>query len=109
MLFRSEAGVAEFISSQPQGYQTLLGERGAGLSSGQAQRIAIARLLQGNPLIVVLDEATNALDRSGRESLESLVDRVFGHRTRIVISHADERVTDDGTVVLGSPRSENGT
>ena len=104
-----QAGVADFISRQPLGYQTILGDRGAGVSSGEAQRIAIARLLQGNPLIVVLDEATNAVDRTGREALEALVDRCFHDRTRIIIAHADERVTDDMTVVLGPPRQDRGS
>ena len=104
-----QAGVADFISRQPLGYQTILGDRGAGVSSGEAQRIAIARLLQGNPLIVVLDEATNAVDRTGREALEALVDRCFHDRTRIIIAHADERVTDDMTVVLGPPRQDHGS
>jgi ATP-binding cassette subfamily B protein len=103
-----EAGVEEFISHHPDGYNTVLGERGAGLSSGQAQRIAMARLLQGNPLIVVLDEATNAIDREGRQALEALVDQCFCNRTRIVISHAGEHAADEVTVHLGPERGQYG-
>jgi ATP-binding cassette subfamily B protein len=102
------AGVEEFIVRHPDGYQTVLGERGAGLSSGQAQRIAMARLLQGNPLIVVLDEATNALDRESRNALESLIDKYFWNRTRIVISHSGEVAGENLTVTLGSERTDSG-
>ena len=104
MAAADKSGVDQIAASSPLGYQMSVGERGAGLSSGQAQRIAVARLLLGNPLIVILDEATNALDPTSRTEIESLIDRCFADRTRLFISHHDENSTVDATLHLAGGR-----
>lgn len=81
------AGAHEFISAWPQGYETVVGERGARLSGGQAQRISLARALLPQAPILVLDEATSALDAATEERILAGLARSRGTQTRIVISH----------------------
>jgi ATP-binding cassette subfamily B protein len=81
------AGIDEFIESLPEGYATQVGEGGAGLSTGQRQRIALARALIARPLVVILDEATSGLDAATARSIQLAVDAGFANRTRIVITH----------------------
>ncbi len=82
-----QALVDEFVSALPQGYATQVGEGGSGLSTGQRQRIAIARAALARPLIVILDEATSGLDVDATRAVHRSLDSVFPDRTRLVITH----------------------
>ncbi|HVS76332.1 MAG TPA: ATP-binding cassette domain-containing protein, partial [Steroidobacteraceae bacterium] len=87
-----QTGVETFVMRLPRGYDTELGSRGAGLSTGQRQRIAVTRALLGTPMAIVLDEATSNLDAAAVESMHELIDRYFSRRTRLVITHSPHAV-----------------
>ena len=81
------AGAAEFVSDLPDGYDTVLGERGFSLSGGQRQRIAIARAILADPAVLVLDDATSAVDATKEHEIRSALATVMEGRTTLVIAH----------------------
>lgn len=81
------AGAHEFITELPQGYDTLVGERGSTLSGGQRQRIAIARALITNPRIFIMDEATSALDYESEKIILNNMNKITKGRTTFIIAH----------------------
>jgi len=81
------AEIHELILSMPQGYDTVVGERGSRLSGGQRQRVAIARAILGNPAILLLDEATSALDPRTEAAINATLERIAHGRTTINVTH----------------------
>eukprot|EP01006_Ploeotia_vitrea_P016025 TRINITY_DN46478_c0_g1_i2.p1 TRINITY_DN46478_c0_g1~~TRINITY_DN46478_c0_g1_i2.p1 ORF type:complete len:661 (-),score=311.33 TRINITY_DN46478_c0_g1_i2:93-2075(-) len=105
------ANAHDFIMSFPDGYDTLVGERGVRLSTGQKQRVAIARAVLLDPEILLLDESTSALDAESEGVVQAALDRVMVGRTTIVIAHRLSTVisADNIVVIHGGSVVEQGT
>ncbi len=105
------AAIDQFIAALPDGYESMVGERGLKLSGGEKQRVAIARTLLKNPPILVLDEATSALDSRTEQAIQETLDRVSESRTTIMIAHRLSTIVNaDQIVVLDDGRvAERGT
>ena len=94
------ACVHDFVNEMPLGYETKIGEQGIGLSGGQRQRVAIARALYRDPGILILDEATNALDTDSESAIRSNLALFMENRTSIIIAHRLSTVRDADTIVV---------
>ena len=108
------ANALDFINEQPEGFNTVIGEKGVRLSGGQRQRIAIARGILKNPPILILDEATSSLDTESEHLVQIAIDNLMAERTVLVIAHrlttvenADNiLVMDNGEIVASGTHQE---
>jgi ATP-binding cassette, subfamily B, bacterial len=109
-----DANAYDFVTAMPNGWDTMIGERGARLSGGQRQRLAIARALIRNPRVLLLDEATSALDSESEQLIQSALTRLMADRTTFVVAHRLSTIRDadrvavlrDGRVVELGPHDE---
>jgi ABC-type multidrug transport system fused ATPase/permease subunit len=103
--------VHDFIASLPDGYQSEVGERGSGLSVGQRQLIAFARVVLANPRIVVLDEATSSVDTQTEQIIQEALRTVLRGRTSLVIAHRLSTIVEADMIVVieGGRIIERGT
>ena len=109
-----QAHADDFIRALPEGYATVIGERGARLSGGQAQRIALARAFLKDAPFLILDEATANLDAENEALVQAAIERLLERRTALVIAHRLRTVTradrilvlEDGRVVEAGPHAE---
>ena len=109
-----KANIHDFIAAQPDGYDTLVGNRGLKLSGGEKQRISIARVLLKDPALMIFDEATSALDTISEDLIQQAIEPLIAERTSILIAHrlstvlhADEiLVIQDGQIVEKGKHSD---
>ncbi len=94
------ADIHDFIQSLPDGYATIVGERGLKLSGGEKQRVAIARVLLKNPPILVFDEATSSLDSQSEKNILSELYKISRNKTTLVIAHRLSTIVDADTIVV---------
>ncbi|MGI4845941.1 MAG: ABCB family ABC transporter ATP-binding protein/permease [Janthinobacterium lividum] len=94
------ASIHDFIESLPDGYQTMVGERGLKLSGGEKQRVAIARTLLKNPAILIFDEATSALDSKSEQAIQAQLKDIAKDRTTLVIAHRLSTIADAQQIIV---------
>ncbi|HBI70830.1 MAG TPA: metal ABC transporter permease [Massilia sp.] len=94
------ASIHEFIESLPDGYATMVGERGLKLSGGEKQRVAIARTLLKNPAILIFDEATSALDSKSEQAIQGQLKEIAKNRTTLVIAHRLSTIADAQQIIV---------
>ena len=95
-----DANAHEFIVGFPEGYQTIVGERGVKLSGGQKQRLALARALVTNPRVLVLDEATSNLDAESEAVVQAAISRVMRGRTTVIVAHRLSTIRDADVILV---------
>jgi len=94
------AHIHEFVESLPQGYQSMVGERGLKLSGGEKQRVAIARAILKNPAILIFDEATSALDSKSEKAIQAELHTIAQNRTTLIIAHRLSTVVDADQILV---------
>ena len=94
------ANAYNFINDQPNGFQTIIGEKGLKLSGGQRQRIAIARAILRNPPVLILDEATSSLDTNSEREVQTAIDNLMRERTTVVIAHRLSTIKQSDLIIV---------